>query len=142
MVIRHKGESQNGSNKKTKYAKSSEKRIFFTPVCVSGVKKCSFFRKFGVFCCLVTSVLRLTFFHYYQKLILISQKVETGLMCRINILNIINMETAEHSCMIAYSRDLHVPPLDISQTFPFPTQAHRHTCTGTTIQALFILEPI
>ena len=30
-VIRQKGESQNGGNKKAKHAKSSKKRTFFTP---------------------------------------------------------------------------------------------------------------
>ena len=30
-VIRQKGESQNGGNKKTKHAKFSEKRTFLTP---------------------------------------------------------------------------------------------------------------
>ena len=29
--IRQKGESQNGGNKKTKFAKFSEKRLFLTP---------------------------------------------------------------------------------------------------------------
>ena len=48
--MRHKGESQNGSNKKTKHAKFSEKRTF--------LKKCSLFIKFGLLCFLVTPVLR------------------------------------------------------------------------------------
>ena len=40
-----KGESQNGGNKKTKHDKFSEKRTY---VCVSGGKKCWFFRKFAI----------------------------------------------------------------------------------------------
>ena len=63
-VIRQKGESQNGCFKKTKHAKFFEKRTFLNPwytyVCVSGVKKCSFFGKFGVLCFLETPVLRFT----------------------------------------------------------------------------------
>ena len=38
-----------------------------TGICVSGAKKCYFFRKFGVLCFLVTPVLRFTLFPYYQK---------------------------------------------------------------------------
>ena len=38
-VIRQKGESQNGGDKNTKHAKFSPKRIFSTPLCVSGGKK-------------------------------------------------------------------------------------------------------
>ena len=37
-VIRQKGESQNGGNKKTKYAKFAEKRTFLTPWYVCGVR--------------------------------------------------------------------------------------------------------
>ena len=45
-VIRQVGESQNGGNKKTKPVKFSEKWTFLAPyLCVSGGKKCSFFRK-------------------------------------------------------------------------------------------------
>ena len=63
-VIRQKGESQNGGNKKTKQVKFSEKRTFLSPwyphVRVhQGGKKCPFFRKFGMLCFLVTSILRL-----------------------------------------------------------------------------------
>ena len=57
-----------------KHTKFSEKRLFLhflahipTRICVSGAKKCSFFRKFGVLCFLVTPVLRFTLFPYYQK---------------------------------------------------------------------------
>ena len=53
LVIRQKGESQNGCFKKTKQAKFSENRIFLTPwhahirMPITG-KTCSFFGKFGV----------------------------------------------------------------------------------------------
>ena len=60
-ATRLKSESQNGCYNKKKHAKFSEKRIFLTPVCVSGGKKYSFFGKFGVFCFLVTPVLSSTF---------------------------------------------------------------------------------
>ena len=56
-AIRQKIEYQNGCYKKTKHAKFSEEQACLTPpdththVCVLGGKKCSFFRKFGVFCC-------------------------------------------------------------------------------------------
>ena len=48
-VIRQKGESKNGGNKKAKHAKFSEKWTFF------------------VFCFLVTSVLRFTLLPYYRR---------------------------------------------------------------------------
>ena len=48
-AIRQKGESQNGGNKKAKHAKFS------------------FFRKFGVLCFLVTSVLRFALLSYYRQ---------------------------------------------------------------------------
>ena len=38
---------------------------------VSGCKKCSFFRKFGVLCFFVTSVLRFALFPYYQRTVVI-----------------------------------------------------------------------
>ena len=70
LVIRQKGESQNGCLKKTKHAKVSEKRTFLTPwyahVCVSGGKKCSFFEKFGVLCFLETPVFRFALLPYYR----------------------------------------------------------------------------
>ena len=55
LAIRQKAESQNGCYKKTKHTKFSEKRTFVTSLIhVSGGNKCSFFRKFGVSCFLVT----------------------------------------------------------------------------------------
>ena len=50
LLIRQKGESQSGVNKKTKYAKFSDKKYFLqtgmhTYVGVSGSKKCSFSSK-------------------------------------------------------------------------------------------------
>ena len=48
---------------------SKTSKIFLhTYVCASGDKKCSFFGKFGVFCFLVTSVLRFFLLHFYQRL--------------------------------------------------------------------------
>ena len=71
-VLRQKGQSQNGSSKKTNHAKFSKNRTSFTPwyahvVCVSGGKKCLFLRKFGVLCFLFTSVLVFTFLLYYRQ---------------------------------------------------------------------------
>ena len=49
-VIRLKGKSQQGGNKKTKRAKFSEKHSYSLKhkVCVSGGKKCLFFRSFAI----------------------------------------------------------------------------------------------
>ena len=55
--ITQNGESQNGCYKKSKDDKLSEKQIFLTTLCVSE-GKCSFFRKLGVLCFLVTPVSR------------------------------------------------------------------------------------
>ena len=60
-AIRQKGKSQNVCYKKIKYAKYS--KHFLPPdmhlhVCVSEVKKCLFYIKFGVLCFLVTPILR------------------------------------------------------------------------------------
>ena len=73
-VIRQKGESQNGGNKKKKQSTPNfpKKQLFPTPdmhtfVCVSRGKKCSFFGKFGVLCFLVTSVLKFAFLPYYRR---------------------------------------------------------------------------
>ena len=46
---------------------------FLTPdthayVCVSGVKKCSFFGKFGLLCFLETPVLRFALLPYYRRI--------------------------------------------------------------------------
>ena len=47
-VIRQKGESQGGGNKKTKLAKTSVKRTFLTPLIrVQGLRNVSFFEKFA-----------------------------------------------------------------------------------------------
>ena len=64
MVIREKGESQNGCFKKTKHDKLSEKRTFH----VRG-KKCSFFGKFGVLCSLKTPVFRFALLLYYRRFV-------------------------------------------------------------------------
>ena len=56
-VIRQKGESQNGENKKTKHAEFFQKRAFL---------KCSFSRKFGLLCFVVVSVLRFAHLSYYR----------------------------------------------------------------------------
>ena len=65
-----KGEPQNGGNKNTKHVKFSKKRMFFTPDThtYQGVKKRSFFGKFGVLCILVTSVLRFALLPYYRRI--------------------------------------------------------------------------
>ena len=44
-----------------------KKEHFFTPWCVSGGKKCSFFGKFDVVCFLETHVLRFAFLPYYRR---------------------------------------------------------------------------
>ena len=59
--------------KKARPAKISEKQTFLTPdtqtyVCVSGVKKCLFFRNFGLFCFLETPVLRFALLPYYRSI--------------------------------------------------------------------------
>ena len=64
-MIRQKGKSQNGGNKKTKQAKFSEKR---THLCVLGGKK--FSRKFGVLCSLVTSDLQFALLPYHRRTIM------------------------------------------------------------------------
>ena len=76
-VTRKKGQSQNGCYKKTKHAKFSEKQTFLTPwyahvdthtfVCVSGGKKCLFFRKFSGLCFVVTPVLRFPLLPYPRR---------------------------------------------------------------------------
>ena len=64
-VIRQKGESQNGGNRKAKHAKFAEKWTFLTPLYlrVSWGKSCLFFGKFV----LVTSVLRFALLPYYRR---------------------------------------------------------------------------
>ena len=70
---RQKGESQNGCFKKTRHTKFSEKRTFLTRwythtyICISGVKKCSLFGKFGMLCFLETPVLSFALLPYYQR---------------------------------------------------------------------------
>ena len=86
LVIIQKVESQNGCYKKTKHAKFSQKRTFLTDVTkfilpqvylpldtymclyISGGKKCSFFRKFGLLCFLVIPVMIFAFLPYYQQI--------------------------------------------------------------------------
>ena len=63
LVIKQKGESQNGCYKKTKQTKFSKNEHFLPPhththVCISAGKKCSFFRKFSVLCFLFYHLLR------------------------------------------------------------------------------------
>ena len=60
------------SNKAKKGLKNEH---FLTPdphmqVCISGIKKCSFFRKLGLPCFLVTPVGRFTLLSYYQQVAL------------------------------------------------------------------------
>ena len=74
LEIRQKGESQNRCFKKKKQSAPnfSKKQYFLPPdthlyVCVSGVKKCSFFGKFGVLCFLETPILRFVLLPYYRR---------------------------------------------------------------------------
>ena len=81
LVIRQKGESQNGYFKKTKHAKFSESEHFSPPdmltyVSVSGGMKCSFLGKFGVLCFLETPVLRFTLLPYYRHNENVNQMLE------------------------------------------------------------------
>ena len=67
-VIRQKGESQNGGNKKTKRAKFPEKLSFRElETNVSGGEQKSFFRKIRRALFSFTSVLRLAFLSYYRQ---------------------------------------------------------------------------
>ena len=59
-VIKQKSESQNGGNKKAKHAEYSEKRSFLTRGLEMFV-----FRKLGMLCSLLTSVLRFALLPYY-----------------------------------------------------------------------------
>ena len=71
-VIKPKGKSQNGCFKKTKHAKFSGKWTYLTLThvrLVSGGKKFSFLRKFGVLCFLETLVLRFVLSPYYLRFI-------------------------------------------------------------------------
>ena len=79
LVIRQKGESQNGYFKKTKHAKFSESEHFSPPdmltyVRVSGGMKCSFLGKFGVLCFLETPVLRFALLPYYRRSVIYAHK--------------------------------------------------------------------
>ena len=97
-VIRQKGKSQNGSNKKIKPNFPKKRNISYSlihthsyaylkTVCVYGGKKCSFFRKnFGVLCFLVTFVLRFVFLPYYRRANYLSRvRIKTlSLLCNWN----------------------------------------------------------
>ena len=73
-VIRQNGESLNGCYKRTKHAKFSEKRTFFTlwyahaRVHTQGVTNVRFSEKFGPLCFLVAAVLRFTILPYYRRI--------------------------------------------------------------------------
>ena len=62
-VVGNKAEerTQNGFSKKTKHAKFSKTSLY-----ESGSKKCSFFGKFGVLCCLKTPVLTFSLLLYFR----------------------------------------------------------------------------
>ena len=77
LLIRQKGESQNGCFKKTKHAKFSQKRI-------SGGKKCSFFGKFGVLCFLETPVLRFTLLPHITDVIWNKYDLNVQQSCRLH----------------------------------------------------------
>ena len=72
-VIRQKGESQNDCFKKKQTTPNFPKNEHFLPldthtyVCVSGGKKCSFFRKFGLLCFLETPVFRFAILPHYRR---------------------------------------------------------------------------
>ena len=69
-VIRQKGKSQDGGNRKAKHAKFSVKKPrTFLPHLIQWVRNVHFFRKIGVLCFVVTSVLRFTFLPYYWQLV-------------------------------------------------------------------------
>ena len=70
-VIRQKVESQNGGDKKTKHTKYLKKQTHLTPwyAHIPVGKKCFFFRKFCVFCFLMTSFEKFPL-PYYQLLAL------------------------------------------------------------------------
>ena len=67
-VIRQKGESQNRGNNKTKHTNFSKKMNISYPL-YQVREKCSgfFYRKFGVLCFPVTSILRFAFLPYYRR---------------------------------------------------------------------------
>ena len=73
-VIRQKGESQNGSFKKTSRSNFPKTNYFLPPdtltyVCTSGAKKCSFFGKFDLLCFFETPVLRFALLPYYRRFV-------------------------------------------------------------------------
>ena len=77
-ILRHAGESQNGSNKKAKHAKfcktkkTKKPRIFLTPWYA---RVHSFFGKFGVLCYFVTSVLRFALLLYYPNNLCVQSQI-------------------------------------------------------------------
>ena len=71
-VIKQKVESKTEVTRKQSTVNFLKKVHFLSPdthayVCVSGGQKCSLFGKFGVFCFLVTSVLRSALLPYYRR---------------------------------------------------------------------------
>ena len=77
LVIRLKCQSQNRGNKKITCAKFPDNKHFLPPDAYQGVKKCLFFRKFGVMCFPVSSVLRYVFLPSYRQ---IRNTIGVGLM--------------------------------------------------------------
>ena len=75
LTIRQKGESQSEYSKETKHAKFFGKTIMFHPLTETrtcknqGVRKYSFFGKFGVLCFLVIPVLRFVLLPYHQQIL-------------------------------------------------------------------------
>ena len=67
-VIRQRGESQNGGNKKTKCF--FLKKTFRIHWYAYGIRNIRFLWKFRVLCFLVNSILRLAFLPYYRRFIL------------------------------------------------------------------------
>ena len=73
LVITQKGKSKTGVTREQRPSNFPENQYFLPPdthtcVCISGGKKCFFFRQFDVICFLVTSILRFASLPYYQQI--------------------------------------------------------------------------
>ena len=72
VILKIVGNKATGVARKQNTSNFPKNKYFLPPdmhthVCVSGGKKCSFFGKFGVFCFLVTPVLRFALLPYYRR---------------------------------------------------------------------------
>ena len=91
-IIRQKGKSQNGFYKKTKHAKFSEKRTFFTPLirtracAYQGVRNVCFSEHLSCLVFFVTPVLRFAFLLYCWRTALVnSQQSARFARLRVNL---------------------------------------------------------